>query len=161
MILLISVLWPLWVIALLRSRQVIFDLWKIELGVRQVIIGHHMQAWILSTSNVSLQVLEHFELRRRYTLPPLVGLITGSMFMHFAIQCLHSCIPRPLAVVKAVDQTPAGSKMRSTRRSYSAMKSVTPSECRSHNGPHPCITPFNVISFSHRWLPQQPFLPPL
>jgi hypothetical protein len=71
-ILLISVLWPLWVIALLRSRQVIFDLWKIELSVRQVIIGHHMQAWILSTSNVSLQVLEHFELRRRYTLPPLV-----------------------------------------------------------------------------------------
>jgi hypothetical protein len=58
----------------------------------------------------------------------LFGLITGSMFMHFATQCLHSCIPRPLAVVKAVDQTPAKSKMRSTRRSYSAMKSVTPSQ---------------------------------
>ena len=26
--------------------------------------------------------------------------------MHFAIQRLHSCIPPPLAVVKAVDQTP-------------------------------------------------------
>jgi hypothetical protein len=58
--------------ALLRSGQVIFDLWKIELRVRQVIVGHHMQAWVLSTSNVSLQILEHFELRQRYTLPPLV-----------------------------------------------------------------------------------------
>jgi hypothetical protein len=70
--LLINVLWPVCVMALLRSGQVIFDLWKIELGVRQVIVGHHMQAWVLSTSNVSLQILEHFELRQRYTLPPLV-----------------------------------------------------------------------------------------
>jgi hypothetical protein len=36
----------------------------------------------------------------------LFRLITGSMSMHFTIQRLHSCIPRSLAVVKAVDQTP-------------------------------------------------------
>jgi hypothetical protein len=27
--------------------------------------GYHMQGWILSTSNINLQVLAHFELRRR------------------------------------------------------------------------------------------------
>jgi hypothetical protein len=48
---------------LLQSGQVIFDWWKIELDDRQVIGGYHMQAWILSTSNISLQVLGHFELR--------------------------------------------------------------------------------------------------
>jgi hypothetical protein len=41
-VLLISVLWPVCVIALLRSRHVIVDLWKIELGVRQVTVRHHM-----------------------------------------------------------------------------------------------------------------------